>query len=155
MSTPADDRPPAGNEEAPAPSVSTAPATDPGHRWWSAIPHHLGRARTSTVALSALFVAIFALYSQVKPEAPEPPTSVQQPAAPTTAPAPTTQAPTTEPEPTEDEPTTTTATEPPSSTTPRTTAPPTTQAPEETEETAPTTTTEPTEGTGTAATATP
>ena len=58
MSTPADDRPPAGSEEAPAPSVSTAPATDPGHRWWSAIPHHLGRARTSTVALSALFVAI-------------------------------------------------------------------------------------------------
>ena len=152
MSTPADDRPPAGSEEAPAPAISTAPATDPGHRWWSAIPHHLGRARTSTVALSALFVATFALYSQVKPDAPEAPPSVQQPAAPTTAPAPTTQAPTTEPEPTEDEPTTT---EPPSSTTPRTTAPPTTQAPEETEEPAPPTTSEPTDGTGTTATTTP
>jgi hypothetical protein len=34
----------------------------------SRIPAHLGRARTSTVVLSVLFVVIFALYLNVKPD---------------------------------------------------------------------------------------
>jgi cytoskeletal protein RodZ len=47
------------------PSVSTAPARD---GWRSRIPAHLGRARTSTVVLSVLFLAIFALYLNIRPE---------------------------------------------------------------------------------------
>ncbi len=56
------------------PSVSTAPTsgeTAPaGPRWWhwGAVPHHLGRARTSTVILSVLFVAVFTLYLSVRPD---------------------------------------------------------------------------------------
>ncbi|MGZ4551389.1 MAG: hypothetical protein ACXVF0_17970, partial [Blastococcus sp.] len=51
----------------------TAPAADgagPGGRrphWWSSVPRHLGRARTSTVILSVLFLAIGALYLTVRP----------------------------------------------------------------------------------------
>lgn len=104
------------------PSVSTAPTsgeTAPaGPRWWhwGAVPHHLGRARTSTVVLSLLFVAVFALYLNVKPdvgttgttpagggsevEAPVNPLVPAEPAAPETTEEP---APTTEPEETEEE----------------------------------------------------
>jgi cytoskeletal protein RodZ len=46
------------------PEVTTAPA---GGRW-SRIPHHLGRARTSTLVLGVLFLAIFALYLNIRPE---------------------------------------------------------------------------------------
>ncbi|WP_409331975.1 hypothetical protein [Trujillonella humicola] len=52
---------------APAPQVSTAPAEGP-RRWWAAIPRRLGRARTSTVVLAVLFVALGILYLYVRPE---------------------------------------------------------------------------------------
>jgi cytoskeletal protein RodZ len=116
------------DDQAQEPSVSTAPA----HSRWRAIPTHLGRARTSTLVLSVLFVAIGGLYLNVRPEtvATTPAgggSSVQQPATTTTV-APTTTAPTTteptEPtseEPTSEEPTTTETTGPrsPSETTTR------------------------------------
>jgi hypothetical protein len=111
------------------PSVSTAPARD---GWRSRIPAHLGRARTSTVVLSVLFLAIFALYLNIRPETPgtvattTSDTGTVQPVPTTTAPAPETTA---EPTPT-----------PPTTTTPRTTSEPTTSA-------APTTTEGPTETT--------
>jgi hypothetical protein len=73
----------------------------------SRIPGHLGRARTSTLVLTVLFVAIFALYLYVKPETPATVTGVQVPAS-TTAPARTTAAPTTTPEQTSDQQPTTT-----------------------------------------------
>lgn len=91
------------------PSVGTAPAPGAPHRWWSAIPRHLGRARTSTVVLVVLFLAIGVLYLYAKPEETAATTSggepaVNQPApttggatstapATTTAPVPTTTAP--------------------------------------------------------------
>jgi cytoskeletal protein RodZ len=88
-------------------SVSTAPPPAP-RRWWTAVPHHLGRARTSTVVLTLLFVGLYALYLNVRP--PDPPagapsgSTVQTsapaatgPAEPTESSAPTTTAPTTEP----------------------------------------------------------
>jgi cytoskeletal protein RodZ len=88
-------------------SVSTAPPPAP-RRWWTAVPHHLGRARTSTVVLTLLFVGLYALYLNVRP--PDPPagapsgSTVQTsapaatgPAEPTETSAPTTTAPTTEP----------------------------------------------------------
>ena len=53
------------------PEVTTAPAGS----GWSRIPDHLGRARTSTVVLSLLFVAIFALYLEIRPAPPVAPTS--------------------------------------------------------------------------------
>ena len=50
------------------PSVSTAPARG---RWHvSRIPAHLGRARTSTVVLSVLFLAIGTLYLNIRPDVP-------------------------------------------------------------------------------------
>ncbi len=52
---------------APAPTVSTAPAEGP-RRWWAGVPRRLGRARTSTVVLAVLFVAIGVLYLYVRPE---------------------------------------------------------------------------------------
>jgi hypothetical protein len=84
-------------------SVSTAPPPAP-RRWWSAVPHHLGRARTSTVVLALLFVGVYTLYIHVRPPdaavVPAQESTVQTPA--TTAPAepagtaePTTTAPTT------------------------------------------------------------
>jgi cytoskeletal protein RodZ len=115
------------DDRAQEPSVSTAPA----HSRWRAIPTHLGRARTSTLVLSVLFVAIGGLYLNVRPEtvATTPAgggSSVQQPATTTVAPtttAPTTTEPTepTSEEPTSEEPTTTETTGPrsPSETTTR------------------------------------
>ncbi|MDP9428951.1 MAG: hypothetical protein M3Q47_08785 [Actinomycetota bacterium] len=75
------------------PSGSTAPFPA-RRRWWSAVPHHLGRARTSTVVLALLFVALYTLYLYVRPadpaagSFPAPPTVVQTPANPVPAPAP-------------------------------------------------------------------
>jgi outer membrane biosynthesis protein TonB len=125
-----------------APSVSTAPPPSRPHRWWSSIPSHLGRARTSTVVMAALFLAIGALYLNVRPDPVAPGntgTTVQTPTTPrTTTPAPTTTAPettapapTTEelPTPTEDLPTTTTTTEPPVETTEPTPEPTPTEEP--------------------------
>jgi cytoskeletal protein RodZ len=98
-------------------SVSTAPPAAP-RRWWSAVPHHLGRARTSTVVLVLLFVGLYTLYLYVRP--PEPAGTV--PATDSTVQTPVAPAPVL---PTETaEPTTTAPT-----TTPRTTAPPTTTPP--------------------------
>jgi len=71
----------------------------------SRIPGHLGRARTSTVVLSVLFVAIFALYLYIKPDTPatttggtpaQVPAATTAPARQTTAPPPTTTEPTRE-----------------------------------------------------------
>ncbi len=61
---------PDGTGEQPAvqPSVTTAPAPGRPHTWWAAIPAHLGRARTSTVVLALLFLAVGALYLTVRPD---------------------------------------------------------------------------------------
>jgi hypothetical protein len=95
--------PQTGDQQMARPSVSTAPAR-PGR--FSAIPSHLGRARTSTVVLGLLFVGIFALYLTIKPADPTTTsttttteTGTEQP-APVTTPAPTTTAPETPAEPT-------------------------------------------------------
>jgi hypothetical protein len=137
------------DDRAQEPSVSTAPA----HSRWRNLPSHLGRARTSTLVLGFLFLAIGALYLNVRP----PPTvtapagggsSVEQPVEPTATVVPTTTTPaeptTTTPaeptstEPTSAEPTSTEPTEPstPSRTTSRSPTPtgspepvPTTSAP--------------------------
>lgn len=155
MTEPRDDR---TTEQVAAPSVSTAPsgggtapATAPATgRWrWSALPDHLGRAQTSTVILSVLFVAVFALYLSVRPdevttrttpagggsdvEAPADP-SPSEPAVPEPTEEP---APTTDPDGT-DAPTTGST---PTTSSPRTTAP-------GTEPTSPTGTSEPAEPTG-------
>ncbi|MGY2001323.1 hypothetical protein [Blastococcus sp. SYSU DS1024] len=124
MTTPDERRDPAAraSEE---PTVSTAPAAAPGspadsaspaprHGWWAAIPRHLGRARTSTVVLAVLFVAVFVLWLNVKPPAPgaTPPaedTSVTEPTDPTGTSEPTQ---TEETAPTEDPATTTQQSEP-------------------------------------------
>src|SRR6476661_4077377 len=90
--------------EQPAVPVESTPRS-PWHV--SRIPGHLGRARTSTVVLGVLFLAIFALYLYVKPDttaAVTGGTGTQVPASPT-APAPRTTAPTTTPVPTRDQPT--------------------------------------------------
>ena len=162
MSTPTHDGATPGGS-APAPTVSTAPAAPTGHRWWSAIPSHLGRARTSTVILSLLFVATFALWLQVKPEETQTvPTGVgsvqQQPAAPTTAvPAPATTAPPTpdEPEPRTEEQTTTRTERTTTAPTRSSPAPTTAEAPEETHDPAPTTPPGPAGEAGTTAPTTP
>ncbi len=99
------------------PSVSTAPPAAP-RRWWSAVPHHLGRARTSTVVLALLFVGLYTLYLYVRP--PEPAgtvpvtdSTVQTPVAPApvlpTETAEPTTAPTTAPRTTAPPPATTTS----------------------------------------------
>jgi hypothetical protein len=144
-------------ETAATPIVSTAPAgaaPPPRSRWrWSAVPDHLGRARTSTVVLCVLFLAIGLLYLNVRPdpesvgtspagdrgqvEAPvqpsEPEPSEPEPVAPTT---------TSEPEPTEapdEEPATPTTTRPSGPSTPTSTpAAPTEEATEPTETSVPT-----------------
>lgn len=151
MSTPQDDRPRGGDAE---PTVSTAPtsgtaAEPPTSRWWNwgAVPDHLGRARTSTVILSVLFLAVFALYLNVRPDVTTGGTpsgggsgGVEAPADPTVPP---------EPEPTE-EPTPTT--DPEETATPTTGSTPTTSSPRTTEPgtepTTPTGTSEPAEPTG-------
>jgi outer membrane biosynthesis protein TonB len=115
------------------PSVSTAPPPSRPHRWWSSIPSHLGKARTSTVIMSTLFLALGALYLNVRPD-PVQPAGTTGSTVETTAPARTTA--------------------PPATTAPETTAsvPTTTEAPTTTEELPTTTeppveTTEPTEPT--------
>jgi len=114
-------------------SVSTAPPSAP-RRWWSAVPHHLGRARTSTVVLALLFVGLYTLYLNVRPpDVPTVPTTdgttVQTP-APTNSPLPTETA-----EPTTTAPATTTAPSPtspsPGEATPSETATPTPTTAEE------------------------
>jgi hypothetical protein len=87
------------------PTVTTAPAGSS----WSRIPDHLGRARTSTVVLGVLFVALFTLYLYIRPDTPGATaattgdqTSVSTPApAPETSAAPTTEEPTTTAAPTD------------------------------------------------------
>jgi hypothetical protein len=102
---------PTQEQPAVAPTVTTAPAGSP----WSRIPAHLGKARTSTVVLSLLFLAIGTLYLNIRPDTPPPATAVTGDTVPAqpTAPAPETTAtttPETTPETTEtsqDQPTTT------------------------------------------------
>ncbi len=154
MSTPQHDP---ANGQVSEPTVSTAPtsgtaAAPPDSRWfnWGAIPDHLGRARTSTVIFSVLFLAIFLLYLNVKPDdlggdrspaggggdvdidAPVVPGLPTQEPEPTEEPAPTT-----EPEPTR------TPTTSPSTSSPGTTTPAPTSEPDEATETS-----EPAEPTG-------
>ena len=142
---------PEGTREQPPvdPSVTTAPAPGRPHSWWSTIPAHLGRARTSTVVLALLFLAVGALYLTVRPDpvgttttgntsvtTPAPqtgggggsPTSeptTAAPTAPTTTNAPTT----TESSQPFDLPTTSTVPEETTDTAPSTTEEPTTEAP--------------------------
>ena len=125
------------------PSVSADPAPGPPHSWWSTIPGHLGRARTSTIVLVLLFLAVGALYLTVRPD---PVGTTTTDGSTTTTPAqqtgggggstpdPTTATPTTPA--TTDEPTT-------EGTTP-TDLPTTSTVPEETTDSAPATTDEPT-----------
>ena len=73
--------------EQPQVTATVSPAAPPRSRW-DAIPHHLGRARTSTVVLSLLFLAIGALWLNIRPDpvATVPAgggSVVEQPAAPT------------------------------------------------------------------------
>jgi len=64
MTTPRDEQP--QTEVAATPSVTTAP---PRARWrFANVPSRLGRARTSTVVLAVLFVAVFVLWVYVRPE---------------------------------------------------------------------------------------
>jgi hypothetical protein len=123
------------------PVVSPSVSTDSGRGPWhvSRIPSHLGRARTSTLVLSLLFVAIGALYLNIRPDQPPPASTVSDtgnvpaPAPETTAPTPT---PT--PEPTTTAPETTTDEVPTTTTEPTPTEEPTeTTSPEETDETLP------------------
>jgi len=90
---------PTGEQPAVTPTVTTAPARSR----WSKLPAHLGRARTSTVVLVVLFLAIGALWLSIRPETPDTGTTTsgtsdQQP-APTTPPAAPTTAETTTPAP--------------------------------------------------------
>lgn len=170
MSTPGNE-PPA--EQVATPSVSTAPtsgtAEAPHTSWWhwDALPHHLGRARTSTVILSVLFLAIFTLYLNVRPDdAPADPTRTSPadveapldpvvPTQPSTTPEPTEEpAPTTEPEETEtpsEETSTPTTGSTPSTSSPGTTEP-TTEPTDPTETSDPTS---PTDGTTSPSTSSP
>jgi hypothetical protein len=64
MTTPHEEQP--QTEVAATPSVTTAP---PRARWrFASVPSRLGRARTSTVVLAVLFVAVFVLWVYVRPE---------------------------------------------------------------------------------------
>ena len=51
------------------PAVTPTVSTDPARSRWhvSRIPAHLGRARTSTVVLAVLFLAIGTLYLNIRP----------------------------------------------------------------------------------------
>jgi len=119
------------------PTVTSAPARSR----WSKVPAHLGRARTSTVVLGVLFLAIGTLYLNIRPETvatttveigDQQPAQTTEPAAPTTAETTTPAPATTAPEPTTaeettptDEPTgTITPDEPTESGLPTTTRPP-------------------------------
>jgi cytoskeletal protein RodZ len=98
-----------GEQPAVTPTVSTAPARSR----WSKLPDHLGRARTSTLVLGILFLAIGTLYLNIRPEttgtaSTSGETVDQQPATTTSPAAPTTAESTTPaPETTDSEPTTT------------------------------------------------
>jgi hypothetical protein len=109
----------------PRPSVRTAPPSGL-RRFWAAVPHHLGRARTSTVVLTILFLAVGTLYLYVRPPVTGVGT-VQQPAGstqPAPAPEPTEPVePTQVPETTEPTDTATPTPTPTRSTEPTTTAP--------------------------------
>jgi hypothetical protein len=122
---------PTSEQPAVVPTLSTAPSAS---RWrWSDIPSHVGPARTSTVVMAVLFVAIFALYLNVRPPlSPAVPTPAEteseQSVVPTTeAPAPpteTTPTETTTPETTTPEEVTTPSAEPtPTEEVPDTSAP--------------------------------
>ena len=103
---------PTGEQPVVTPEVTTAPV---GGRW-SRIPHHLGRARTSTVVLGVLFLAIFTLYLNIRPETTGTATDETGTTAPAEAPAPTSESATPTspaPETTREEPT---ATEEPTTT---------------------------------------
>ena len=132
-----------GEQPVVEPSVSTAPARD---GWRSRIPAHLGRARTSTVVLSVLFLAIFALYLNIRPETPgtvattTSDTGTVQPVPTTTAPAPETTA---EPTPTTTSTSTRTTSEPTTSAEPTATEGPTETTERTTESSVPATTSVP------------
>jgi len=136
---------PTGEQPVVTPSVTTAPARGRLAR----IPSHVGRARTSTLVLSLLFLAIGALYLNIRPDAPATVTTpadsgTVQPVPTTTAPTPvptteaTTEPTTTAPGTTTEEESTTTAESTPTEETPETTTP------EETAETSPPTEPSPT-----------
>ena len=86
---------PTGEQPVVTPEVTTAPV---GGRW-SRIPHHLGRARTSTVVLGVLFLAIFTLYLNIRPETTGTATDETGTTAPAEAPAPTSESATPTPRP--------------------------------------------------------
>jgi hypothetical protein len=93
------------------PEVSADTSTDrPGSTWsGSGIPSHLGRARTSTVVLAVLFLAIGTLYLNIRPDPPGPTatdTGTEQPAETTDVPETTAPEETPEPTPTDPAPTT-------------------------------------------------
>ncbi len=127
-----------GEQPAVEPTVSTAPPPARPRRWWSAIPKHLGRARTSTLVLGLLFLAIGALYLNVRPE-PEGTTIVVDTGV--TTPAPTTGG--------------TPTTTPPATTTPAPTTPSEPTTTEESTSTVPTESSVPGETTETVPTPTP
>ena len=93
--------------EQPQVTATVSPAVPPRTRW-GAIPRHLGRARTSTVVLSLLFLAVGTLWINIRPDPGRVPAGtgnvVEQPAVPIVplpTPTPTEEPePTTEPEPT-------------------------------------------------------
>jgi hypothetical protein len=120
------------DEQLDQPTVSTAPP--PARR---RIPAHLGPARTSTVILAVLWLALGVLYLNVRPPTPQAAsgggTTVQttEPVRTTTAPPATSTAPV----PTTAEPTT--ASEVPTSTPPTESVPPTEESTEPTETTEP------------------
>jgi hypothetical protein len=134
---------PTREQPAVEPTVTTAPAPGAPPRWWSAIPRHLGRARTSTVVLGLLFLAIGALYFNVKPDpvATTPAGGDSEVTEPATTTPPTTTPPPAEPSTTQPAPTTTVE---PTTTGESTTteAPAETSAPAGTTQTAPPTTPE-------------
>ena len=105
-------------QEQPQVTATVSPAAPPKSRW-DAIPHHLGRARTSTVILSVLFLGIGALWLNIRPDPDPPPVTPVVPQS--VVPPPTTGAPS--PEPTDDQAPTTSAEPEPTSTAPTTTAP--------------------------------
>ena len=101
--------------EQPQVTATVSPAGPPRTRW-GAIPRHLGRARTATVVLSLLVLAVGTLWINIRPDPDRVPAGtgsvVEQPSVPIVplpTPTPTEQPePTTEPEPTSasEEPTT-------------------------------------------------
>jgi hypothetical protein len=123
----------AGEQPEVTPTVTTAPARS----GWRRVPSHLGRARTSTVVLVVLFLALGMLYLNIRPEesgatdtaggSGNQPASTTAPAAPTTSTPPTSEPPET------------------------TSEAPTTEESAPTEPTGPTGTTTPSEPTGTSA----